>query len=113
MGDDLAFLSLGLPCIVSSLQLMKKIVMKLKKSESDPSDMISAWYGCPVTKNRVTRLKKDGGALVQVLIIMINYWFSFYIHIYTNLFNYISSYYWSTRDAKLSKKWSLKTSLIP
>lgn len=42
MGDNLAFLSLGLPCIVSSLQLMKKIVMKLKKSESDPSDMISA-----------------------------------------------------------------------
>lgn len=42
-----------------------------------------------MTKDRVTRLKKDGGALVQVLIIMINYSFSFYIHIYTNLTIYL------------------------
>lgn len=33
MIDDLAFLNLGLPCIVPSLQLMKKIVSKLKKKQ--------------------------------------------------------------------------------
>lgn len=43
MIDNLAFLNLGLPCIVSSLQLVKNIVPKLKKTKSgaDATDRIS------------------------------------------------------------------------
>lgn len=88
--DNLAVLNFGLPYIAAAWQLMKKIVLKLKDTVGwlrwhDLQIMLGLlWPG------RVSWAEMEAlWFRVWVLVIIMSDSFSFYIHIYTDLFNYI------------------------